>query len=161
MPLWIGTMLANLHRSGTWPVFREWRQMVYNGRARECRHIIKSLAGKSSGPAAELGLSSSMASIRSDSENNTSHRPEFSDGEWGNRSSASLSRYFGWLNTDEYCSARISAISLGFVIKVLVASIRGPIPILIFEKLFAYEKKYFGFHRMLSTAFFSWAAVCE
>ena len=63
-------MLANLHRSGTWPVFREWRQMVYNGRARECRHIIMSLAGKSSGPAAELGLSSSMASMRSDSENN-------------------------------------------------------------------------------------------
>ena len=117
----MGVMEADLHGFGIVPHSRDFCHIRVSGGDNASLHFFSSIAGKPSGPGAALGERSSMASCRSDSEKWTLLREgesEEADAEFGELGAVSGKRAFAWmfpflglLNTELYCSLRISAIS--------------------------------------------------
>ena len=94
-------MLAVLHVSGI-ILSKESRQIMKSGCARVLLHFLRSIAGKPSGPAAELGCTSLIAFISSSSVNSISTIFSGLDISSGNSPDKSLSVNLGWLKTDAY-----------------------------------------------------------
>ena len=94
--------LAVLHSLGTLPSFIDFLQILANGGAREFLHVLRSIAGNPSGPAAEFIDNSSIAEDRSVSEKYISPMVDPVLLSFGNSSFGISSEYLGLLNTEQY-----------------------------------------------------------
>lgn len=132
--------MAVLHGGGISPDFRDFLQIVVRGWDSASEHFFSSMAGNSSGPGAELGDNSSIASMRSRLLKEILLRigeEGISSATSGNNVSVEVLAWRGVLKTELYCSLRISAISRGALMSCLVEFIRGPIPTRTLEHFFA------------------------
>ena len=128
-------MFAFLQLGGMLPWSRDFLQIRKMGTDNEPLHSFRSLAGKLSGPAAELGDSSFIASSMSSISNEMLSKDGLFDScDDMKREDISESDSLGLLKTDEYCSDRISLISLASAVRLPDALSRGPMPTRTFEK---------------------------
>ena len=96
------------------------------------KNIIE-VGSPASDPAAELEDTSFIASMSSSSVKRTSLMSLLWGSVSGNSSWGSFFSCFGWLNTEEYWSDRISAIILTLDTSDFEEFIRGPMPTLILD----------------------------
>ena len=153
--------MADLQVAGISSVSSEVLHILARGGESAVLHFFKRIAGNPSGPGAALDAKSFMASASSVSLKLISLRLGCSVGSWLANSVFKQMSSFGELNTELYCSLRISAMSLGSLISCFVLLIRGPTPTLIFEYLFANVKKNLGFILILSIALDSVCCFCS